>query len=81
MRFFFFRDISQRGRELDGVLKQYMQMVKPAYCNYIAPSMAHADIIVPRGGENSVAIQLIVQHVHTQLMLVGFNTASNSFII
>lgn len=32
--------------------------------------MAHADIIVPRGGENKVAIQLIVQHVHTQLQLV-----------
>ncbi|XP_077290179.1 uridine-cytidine kinase-like lethal (2) k01209 [Arctopsyche grandis] len=66
------RDISQRGRDLDGVLKQYMQMVKPAYCNYIAPSMIHADIIVPRGGENSVAIQLIVQHVHTQLQSRGF---------
>lgn len=34
--------------------------------------MAHADIIVPRGGENKVAIQLIVQHVHTQLQLRGF---------
>lgn len=33
--------------------------------------MAHADIIVPRGGENKVAIQLIVQHVHTQLQLVN----------
>lgn len=47
-------------------------MVKPAYCNYIAPTMVHADIIVPRGGENKVAIQLIVQHVHTQLQARGF---------
>lgn len=46
-------------------------MVKPAYSNYIAPTMAHADIIVPRGGENKVAIQLIVQHVHTQLQAVS----------
>lgn len=45
-------------------------MVKPSYANYIAPTMAHADIIVPRGGENTVAIALIVQHVHTQLQLV-----------
>lgn len=45
-------------------------MVKPSYSNYIAPTMAHADIIVPRGGENKVAIQLIVQHVHAQLQLV-----------
>lgn len=46
-------------------------MVKPSYSNYIAPTMAHADIIVPRGGENKVAIHLIVQHVHTQLQLVS----------
>lgn len=46
-------------------------MVKPSYANYIAPTMAHADIIVPRGGENKVAIHLIVQHVHTQLQLVS----------
>lgn len=66
------RDIQQRGRDLEGVLKQYSTMVKPAYSNYIAPTMAHADIIVPRGSSNLVAIQLIVQHVHTQLQLRGF---------
>ncbi|GAB0090431.1 Uridine kinase [Sergentomyia squamirostris] len=77
------RDISQRGRDLEGVLKQYSTMVQPAYVNYIAPTMAHADIIVPRGGENKVAIQLIVQHVHTQLQLRGFKlreTLAQSYI-
>lgn len=68
-----YSDISQRGRDLKGVLKQYLNMVKPSYANYIAPTMAHADIIVPRGGENKVAIALIVQHVHTQLQLVRLN--------
>ncbi|PSN38716.1 Uridine-cytidine kinase A [Blattella germanica] len=63
------RDISQRGRDLEGVLKQYCNLVKPAFYHYIAPSMVHADIIVPRGGENEVAIELIVHHVHTQLQL------------
>lgn len=66
------RDIAQRGRDLEGVLKQYSTMVKPSYSNYIAPTMQHADIIVPRGGENIVAIQLIVQHINTQLQLRGF---------
>ncbi|XP_043677479.1 uridine-cytidine kinase-like 1 isoform X1 [Vespula pensylvanica] len=66
------RDISQRGRDLEGVLKQYCTMVQPAFYYYIAPLMVHADIIVPRGGENEVAIELIVQHVHTQLQLRGF---------
>lgn len=59
-----------RGRDIEGVIKQYSSMVKPAYCNYIAPTMVHADIIVPRGGDNKVAIRLIVQHVHTQLQQV-----------
>ncbi len=39
------RDISERGRDLDGVLKQYNKFVKPAFDTYIAPQMAHADII------------------------------------
>lgn len=66
------RDLTQRGRDLEGVLKQYSTMVKPAYSNYIAPSTRHADVIVPRGGDNYVAIQLIVQHINTLLQLRGF---------
>ncbi|CAL8135042.1 unnamed protein product [Orchesella dallaii] len=65
------RDISERGRDLDGCLKQYNKFVKPAFDTYIAPQMAHADIIVPRGGDNEVAINLIVQHVHSQLQARG----------
>lgn len=65
------RDITKRGRDLEGVLKQYTSMVQPSFNHYIAPLMVHADIIVPRGGENEVAIQLIVQHIHTQLQLVS----------
>nr|XP_022316959.1 uridine-cytidine kinase-like 1 isoform X2 [Crassostrea virginica] len=66
------RDIAERGRELEGVLKQYNKFVKPAFDHYIEPTMSHADIIVPRGGENQVAIDLIVLHVHTQLQKRGF---------
>lgn len=65
------RDITVRGRDLEGVLKQYTNFVKPSFEHYIAPLMAHADIIVPRGGDNEVAISLIVQHVQTQLQLVS----------
>lgn len=67
------RDISQRGRDLQGVLKQYCTMVKPSFSHYIAPSMVHADIIVPRGGDNTVAIELIVRHVHKQLQAVSLD--------
>lgn len=66
------RDISQRGRDLKGVLEQYNRHVKPAFDLFIAPTMSHADIIVPRGGENEVAIDLIVNHVQNQLSQRGF---------
>ena len=65
------RDISERGRDLVGVLKLYNRFVKPSFDYYIAPSVIHADLIVPRGGDNQVAINLIVQHVHTQLQQRG----------
>lgn len=71
------RDISERGRDMTGVLKQYNTMVQPSYANYIAPTMAHADIIIPRGGDNVVAIQLIVQHVQAQLHKRGSKLREN----
>ncbi|CAH1255284.1 UCKL1 [Branchiostoma lanceolatum] len=61
------RDIMERNRDLVGVLKQYDKFVKPAFEQHIEPSMAHADIVVPRGGENEVAIDLIIRHVHSEL--------------
>uniref|UniRef100_A0A669PNW7 Uridine-cytidine kinase n=1 Tax=Phasianus colchicus TaxID=9054 RepID=A0A669PNW7_PHACC len=61
------RDIMERGRDIVGVIKQYHKFVKPAFEQYIEPSVQVADIVVPRGGENSVALDLIVQHVHSQL--------------
>jgi uridine kinase len=70
------RDITERGRELEGVLKQYNKFVKPAFDHHIAPSMIHADLIVPRGGENKVAINLVVRHVHTQLQSRGLKLRS-----
>ncbi|CAG2110856.1 unnamed protein product [Medioppia subpectinata] len=70
------RDITDRGRDLEGVIKQYNQFVKPMFDFYILPSMIHADLIVPRGGENQVAIDLIVQHVHTQLQSKGLKLRS-----
>ncbi|XP_023327670.1 uridine-cytidine kinase-like 1 [Eurytemora carolleeae] len=70
------RDISQRGRDIHGVMQQYENHVKPAYDRFIAPTMQYADIIVPRGGENGVAINLIVQHVQTQLFARGFKLRS-----
>uniref|UniRef100_A0A0X3PSZ0 Uridine kinase n=1 Tax=Schistocephalus solidus TaxID=70667 RepID=A0A0X3PSZ0_SCHSO len=61
------RDTSLRGRNVPDVLLQYNSSVKPAYDQYIAPTMSIADIIVPRGGENNVAIDIIARHVEKRL--------------
>uniref|UniRef100_A0A665VAD4 Uridine-cytidine kinase n=1 Tax=Echeneis naucrates TaxID=173247 RepID=A0A665VAD4_ECHNA len=70
------RDISQRGRDISGIIKQYNKFVKPAFEQYIEPTVQVADIVVPRGGENFVALDLIVQHVHSQLEKVQSALAS-----
>eukprot|EP00833_Pecoramyces_ruminatium_P004540 jgi/Orpsp1_1/1178572/evm.model.c7180000065895.1 len=61
------RDIAERGRDIDGVLKQYIKFVKPSFEDFIQPSKKYADIIVPRGAENTVALDLIVTHVKKEL--------------
>ena len=65
------RDIGERGRSIDSVLAQYNKYVKPSFEYYIAPTMPSADIIVPRGGDNEIAIDLIVKHVHRELYHVN----------
>ena len=46
---------------------QYAKFVKPAFDDFVLPSKKYADVIIPRGGENHVAIDLIVQHIRTKL--------------
>ena len=53
------RDIKERGRSLDSVLKQYDDTVRPMYLQFIDPSKRYADLIVPRGGGNRIAIDMI----------------------
>ncbi|XP_046587504.1 uridine-cytidine kinase isoform X3 [Neodiprion lecontei] len=57
------RDIKERGRDLDYVLNQYMNFVKPAFEEFCLPTKKFADVIIPRGADNTVAIDLIVQHI------------------
>lgn len=53
------RDIIERARTFDNVIAQYESTVRPMYLRFIEPSKLHADIIVPRGGENRIAIDMI----------------------
>ncbi|KAL8551331.1 hypothetical protein ACS0TY_000424 [Phlomoides rotata] len=61
------RDTVERGRDINSVLEQYAKFVKPAFDDFVLPSKKYADVIIPRGGDNHVAIDLIVQHIHTKL--------------
>ena len=54
------RDIDERGRTLEAVVKQYLELVKPAHENFIEPTKKFADIIIPEGGNNKVAIDIVV---------------------
>lgn len=57
------RDVKERGRSLDSVVEQYLSTVKPMHEQFIEPSKRYADIIVPEGGKNLVAIMMIVQRI------------------
>ncbi len=65
------RDIIQRGRTMQSVLEQYETTVRPMYLQFIEPSKRYADIIVPRGGENRIAIDMIKAKMKE--MLNGFS--------
>ncbi|XP_026470407.1 probable uridine-cytidine kinase isoform X2 [Ctenocephalides felis] len=62
------RDINERGRDLDQVLNQYMNFVKPAFEEFCSPTKKFADVIIPRGADNTVAIELIVHHIQDLLL-------------
>ena len=62
------RDVSVRGRDVAGVLKQYTTFVKPSYETFVAPSRRHADVIIPWAKDaNEVAIELITEHIRSKL--------------
>ena len=65
------RDIQERGRSLDSVINQYLATVKPMYHQFVEPTKRYADLIVPEGGENRVAIDLLSTKVRDILVKRG----------
>ena len=53
------RDISERDRSIDSIINQYLNTVRPMYFKYVEPSKKYADIIIPKGGKNLIAIDII----------------------
>ncbi|MBE7002482.1 MAG: uridine kinase [Ruminococcaceae bacterium] len=61
------RDVNKRGRSLESVLQQYQQTVKPMHELYVEPSKRYADIVVPEGGKNMVALEMIEDRIARHL--------------
>ena len=62
------RDIAERGKTVDWVIERYTKTVKPMYLQFIEPSKRYADIIVPQGGHNKVAIDMISATIEKALL-------------
>ncbi len=64
------RDVRDRGRSLESVVNQYLTTVKPMHELYVEPSRRRADIIIPEGGHNEVALEMLTQRVRAHLQEV-----------
>jgi len=62
------RDITERGRTTESVIKQYQSTVRPMHMEFVEPSKRYADIIIPEGGFNTVALDMVVARVETMLV-------------
>ena len=61
------RDVRDRGRSLESVINQYLATVKPMHEQFVEPSKRNADIIVPQGGHNRVALEMVMERVRAHL--------------
>ncbi|WP_306479010.1 uridine kinase [Finegoldia magna] len=61
------RDLVERNRTIESILTQYMETVKPMHELFVEPSKKFADLIVPKGGKNKVAIDVLINHLKTKL--------------
>lgn len=59
------RDVAERGRTMDSVIEQYLSTVKPMHLEFVEPSKRYADLIVPRGGHNAVAVDLLLSLIRS----------------
>lgn len=59
------RDVQERGRDINSVVEQYLGTVKPMHEQFVDPSKKRADIIIPEGGFNSVALEMLLERIRT----------------
>jgi len=61
------RDIAERGRTTESVIEQYLKTVRPMHLEFVEPSKRYADVIIPEGGYNAVAIDMVADRIRTML--------------
>ncbi len=61
------RDLAERGRTVENVIDQYLQTVRPMHLEFVEPSKMYADVIIPRGGQNIKAIEMVVAQIQRML--------------
>jgi uridine kinase len=61
------RDIAERGRTMDSVVRQYTETVRPMHLEFVEPSKRYADLIIPEGGFNQIAIDMVVARINAML--------------
>lgn len=61
------RDVKERGRSLDSVIEQYLSTVKPMHEEFVEPSKRYADVIVPEGGYNAVALDMVIDRIRAEI--------------
>src|SRR5678815_5783608 len=61
------RDIADRGRTVDDVIRQYLSTVRPMHLEFVEPSKRYADVIIPEGGFNTAALDMVVARVEALL--------------
>ncbi|GAB4510244.1 MAG: uridine kinase [Anaerolineae bacterium] len=62
------RDIAERGRTAESVIEQYISTVRPMHMEFVEPSKKYADVIIPEGGYNTVAIDMVADRIRTMLL-------------
>jgi len=71
------RDIAERGRTMESVVRQYMETVRPMHLEFVEPSKRYADIIIPEGGFNTIAIDMVVARITAMLEESSSNVLRN----
>jgi uridine kinase len=72
------RDIQERGRTVESVINQYLSTVRPMHMQFVEPSKRYADVIVPEGGFNTVAIDMVADRIRSMLQTNNFQSITSA---